>query len=91
MDLENIILSEVTQSQKTAHGKTGTNSGAEIKERPSRDCPTSGFIPHADTKPRYYCIYQEVLPDRHLIQLSPESLCQILTNTDTDAHSQPLE
>jgi hypothetical protein len=26
---------------------------------------------------------------RSLIQLSPERLCQILTNTDVDTHSQP--
>ena len=25
-----------------------------LKERPSRDCPTWGSIPHADTKPRHY-------------------------------------
>jgi hypothetical protein len=28
-----------------------------------------------------------VLADSSLIQLSPERLCQILTNTDEDAHS----
>jgi hypothetical protein len=28
-----------------------------------------------------------VLADRSLIQLSPERLCQILTNRDADAHS----
>ena len=31
-----------------------------------------------------------MLADRGLIQLSPERLCQILTNMDEDAHSQPL-
>jgi hypothetical protein len=62
-----------------------------LKERPSRDCPTWGSIPHADTKLRHYCRFQEMLADRSLIQLSPERLCQILTNTDVDAHSQPLD
>jgi hypothetical protein len=32
-----------------------------------------------------------MLADRSLIQLSPERLCQILTNTDVDAPSQPSE
>jgi hypothetical protein len=31
----------------------------------------------------------KVLADRSLIQLSPERLYQILTNTDMEAHSQP--
>ena len=52
---------------------------------------TWGSIPHADTKPRHYCRCQEVLADRILIQQSPERLCQILTNTEADAHSQPLD
>jgi hypothetical protein len=58
-----------------------------LKERPFRDCPTWGSFPHADTKPRHYCRCQKVLGDRSLIQLSPERLCQILTNTDAEAHS----
>ena len=52
------------------------------KKRPSRDCPTRGCIPHADTKPRHYCRYQEVLAHSSLIQLPPKRLYQILTNTD---------
>jgi hypothetical protein len=32
-----------------------------LKEKPSRDCPTWGSIPHADTKPRHYCGCQEAL------------------------------
>ena len=53
-----------------------------LKERPSRDCPTWGSIPHADTKPRHYCRCQEVLAHSSLIQLPPKRLYQILTNTD---------
>jgi hypothetical protein len=32
-----------------------------------------------------------VLPNRNLIWLSPERLCQSLTNTEADALSQPLD
>jgi hypothetical protein len=61
-----------------------------LKERPSRDCPTWGSIPYTV---RHYCGCQEVLADRSLIRLSPERLCQSLTNTevDVDARSQPLD
>jgi hypothetical protein len=38
-----------------------------LKERPSRDCPTWGSIPCTDSKPRYYCVCQEVLSDKSLI------------------------
>jgi hypothetical protein len=62
-----------------------------MKKRPSRDCPTWGFIPYTDTKSRHYCDCQEVLADRSLIWLSPEKLCQSLTNTKADAHSQSLD
>jgi hypothetical protein len=61
-----------------------------LKKRPSRDCPTWGFIPYIATKPGCYCGCQEVLADRSLIWLSPERLYQSLTNTEEEAHSQPL-
>ena len=32
---------------------------------------------------------QQDLADRSLIKLSPESLCQCLTNTEVNAHSHP--
>ena len=38
-----------------------------LKERPSRDCPTSGSNPHTVTKPRHYLGCWEVLADRSLI------------------------
>ena len=60
-----------------------------LKERPFRDCPTWGSIPHVDNKSRRYCECQEVLADRSLLQLSLERLCQILTNTDADGCLQP--
>jgi hypothetical protein len=62
-----------------------------LKERIYRDCPTWGSIPHADTKPRHYCGCLEELADRSLVQLSPERLCQILTNTNAEAYSQPSD
>jgi hypothetical protein len=62
-----------------------------LKERPSRDCPTWGFIPYTVTKTRQYCGCQEVHAERSLIWLSPERLCQSLTNTEMDAHTQPLD
>jgi hypothetical protein len=43
-----------------------------LKERPSRDCPTWGSIPHKATKPGRYCGCQEVFADGSLIWLSPE-------------------
>jgi hypothetical protein len=49
-----------------------------------------GIHPYTITKPRQYCGCQEVLADRSLVWLSSERLCQSLTNTDVDAHSQPL-
>jgi len=60
-----------------------------LKERPSRD--TWGFVPYTVTKPRHYCICQEVLADRSLIWMSSESFCQNLTNSEVDACSQPLD
>jgi hypothetical protein len=62
-----------------------------LKERPSRHCPTWGFILYTDTKPGRYCRCREELADRSLIWLSPERLYQSLTNSEEDAHSQPLD
>ena len=39
----------------------------------------------------HYCGCQEVHTDRRQIQLSPESLCQSLTNSEAHAHSQSLD
>ena len=61
-----------------------------LKESPSRDCPTWGSIPHVDIKHLHYYRCQEVLADRSLIQLYPERLCQILTNTDVETTMEKL-
>ena len=60
------------------------------KERTHRDYPTWRSITNADTTARHYFGWQKLFTNSSLIQLSPERLCQILTNTDMDAHSQPL-
>jgi hypothetical protein len=62
-----------------------------LKERPSVDYPTWGSIPYSATKPWYYCRCWEVFADGSLIWLSPERLCQSLTNTEVDASSQSLD
>jgi hypothetical protein len=69
---------------------TGQRVEQRQKERTHRDYPTWRSIPNADTTPRHYCGWPEVFTNSSLIQLSPERLCQILTNTDMDAHIQPM-
>ena len=48
-------------------------------------------LPHLGIHPINYCRCQQELADRILIKLSPERLCQALTNTEVDAHSHPLD
>jgi hypothetical protein len=64
----------LTQNCSSLKKRKGQRVEQRLKERPPRDCPTWGLIPHADTKLRHYCWCQEVLADRSLIQLSPERL-----------------
>ena len=85
------IFNILTQNCSCVKEIQGQRVEQRLKERPSRDCPIWGSIPHADIKPRHYCRYQEVLADRSLIQLSPERLCQILTKTDVEAHTISLD
>jgi hypothetical protein len=61
-----------------------------VNERPSRDFPTLGCSPYTVAKPGCYYKCWEVLAEGILIWLSPEILCQSLTNTEVDACSQPL-
>ena len=62
-----------------------------LKEKLSRDCLTWESIPYTVTKPRHYCGCQQVLANRNLISLSPERLCQFMTNTEVDALRQPSD
>ena len=45
MDLENIILSEVNQSQKNTHGNIGTKSGTETEGKATQRLPHLGIHP----------------------------------------------
>jgi hypothetical protein len=63
----------------------------KLKERSSSDCPTWGSISYTVTKPRLYYGCQQVLAERSLIELSPERVCQYITNTEVDAHSHWTE
>jgi hypothetical protein len=72
-------------------GNMETSKEQRLKERPSKDFPTWGSIPYIVAKPGCYCGCWEVLVDRSLICVSPDRLCQNLTNTEADARSQPLE
>jgi hypothetical protein len=62
-----------------------------LKEWPSRDCPTWGPNSYIIVKPGSYYGCQKVHANRSLIWLSPERLCQSLTNTEADVFSQPLD
>ena len=71
-------------------GVTETKFGAEMEERTIQRLPHPGIHPIYSHKPGSYCGCREVLADRSLIWLSPERLCQCLTNTEVYAHSHPL-
>jgi hypothetical protein len=58
-------------------GNTETKNEIETEGKAIQRLPHLGIHPTC----RHYCGGQEVLADRSLIQLSPERLCQILTNT----------
>jgi hypothetical protein len=72
-------------------GNMETNCGAETEGKSSRDCLTWGSTPYTVTKTIHYCGCQVMLGDRRLIWLSPEKLCQSLTNTEAGAHRRPLD
>jgi hypothetical protein len=84
-----VLLKTVNKLLTT--GNMETNCGAETAGKATRVCPIWGSIPYTVTKPRHYCGYQELLADGSLILLSLERLCQILTNTEVYACSQPLD
>jgi hypothetical protein len=63
---------------------------AESEGKVIQRLPHLGIHPIYSHKPGSYCGCREVLADRSLIWLSPERLCQRLTNTEVEARSQPL-
>lgn len=69
----------------------GSKCRAEIEGKWSRDCHIWGSILYTVTKPRHCSGCQNVLAERKLIQMSPEELCQRLTNTEAHDSSQLLE
>jgi hypothetical protein len=72
-------------------GVTETKCGAETEGKAIHRLTTWGSIPYTVTKPRHYCGCQQMLADRSLILLTPERLCQCLTNTEVEAHSHSLD
>jgi hypothetical protein len=66
-----------------------TKSGAETEGKAIQRLPHQDIHPicHHQTQ----TLVDEVLADRRLMQLSPERLCQSLTNTYADARSQLLD
>lgn len=76
-----------TLKDKTSHQIIVT----ETVQKPPRDFPTIWSIPSADTKPWHCCWCQDILANRSLVWLLSERLCQHLTKTDADTHSQQME
>jgi hypothetical protein len=73
-------------------GNMETMCGAETEGKTIQRLPHQGIHPiYRHQTPGCYCGCWEVLADGSLIWLSPERLCQSLTNTETDAQSQPLD
>ena len=73
-------------------GYTGTKSGAEIEGEAIQRLPHLGIHPTCRHQTHTLLwMPRLVLAERSLIELCPERLCQILTNTDVNAHSQPLD
>jgi hypothetical protein len=69
---------------------TETKHEGETKGKAIQRLTHLGIHPYTVTKCRHYCGYQKVHADWSLTLLFPEGLCQSLTNTEVDAHSQPL-
>jgi hypothetical protein len=63
----------------------------KLKEKSSKDWSTWGSITYTATKCGCYCGFWEGLGNGSLIWLSSERLCQCLSNTGMDAHSQPTD
>jgi hypothetical protein len=72
-------------------GSMETKCGIETEGKAIQKvgCPISGF--HIQSPHLYTCGCWAVLVDGSLILLFPEIPWQSLTNTEVDAHSQPLD
>ena len=81
----------LTQQCSCPKERQGQKMEQKRKERSSRDHPTQGSIPSADTKPRHYCCCQEAFADKNLVWLFPERFYQHLTKTGADTLSQPQD
>jgi hypothetical protein len=62
-----MMLLKVETGEQNTHGSKYGDKMWTLKERPSRDCPTLGFILYTVTKPRHYCECQDVVDERNLI------------------------
>ena len=73
-------------------GNMETKCAAETEGKAIQRLPHLGIHPIYSHQTLYcYCECREVLVDRSLTWLSPERLCQSLTNTEEEACSQPLD
>jgi hypothetical protein len=72
-------------------GNMETKCGTETEGKAIQRLSHLGIIPYTASKPGCYCGCQEALAHGSLIWLSPERLGQSLTNTEMDAHSEPLD
>jgi hypothetical protein len=68
---------------------TETNCGTDTERKAIQRQPLLKIYPMYSHQTGHYGRCQEMLDDRSLKQLCPERLCQNLTNTEADAHSQP--
>jgi hypothetical protein len=74
-------------------GNMETKCGAETEGKALQKLPLLGIQPtySHQTVLDIIVVCVKVLADKSLIWLSPERLCQSLTNTEEEAHSQPLD
>ena len=72
-------------------GLTETKCGAETEGMAIQKLPHLRIHPINNHQNQTFCRCQQELADRILIYLSPERLCQCLTNTEVGAHSHPLD
>jgi hypothetical protein len=72
-------------------GVTESKFGAKTEGMTIQRLPHLGIYPINNYQTRHYCGCHQELADRNVIKLSPERLCQCLSNTEVDTHSYPLD